>query len=260
MGSSKRLALISACGLACASTWALVMPAARASNDAYVLGDSIGEGVADASGLKKLAHISVHIRGPKAIAQINETPIGAVAFIVLGTNDADGSIDNIGKSIDDVVRAGERRKLRMIWLGPPCVRRPFDSRSRELDRILTDRLANTSVRYISMRDDRICSGVFHEPDGVHLTMKGYRYIWEKVSRAVSWPHLADARSGEAPTAPATVAVIGDTTGSVPAAPPTNVAAVPPQEDSAGIGQMVVEVHRPTHMLLSPIVWTEVSRR
>lgn len=115
-------ALAFAVGSACCASAASAPPALA---DAYVLGDSIGEGVAIASGLKKLARISIHIRGSKAIDQINATPVGATAFIVLGTNDAEGSLKNIEKSIDDVVHAGKRRKLKMIWVGPSCVRRSF---------------------------------------------------------------------------------------------------------------------------------------
>jgi hypothetical protein len=242
---------------------ALLSRSAGASTDGYVLGDSIGEGVAIASGLKKLAHISVHIRGPKAIAQINETPVGSVAFIVLGTNDADGSIKNIERSIDDVVQAGERRKLRMIWLGPPCVRRPFDVQSRELDQILKDRLASTPVTYISMRDQQICSGVFQEPDGVHLTMKGYRYMWQKTETAVSWPRLANANSDSTAGSPAHTDT-NDMTGSI-AAPATAVATAVssadalPADDAAPIDQMVAEIHQPSHAQSSPIVWTEVTK-
>jgi hypothetical protein len=251
----KFSALIFAC--------ALLPRSAAASTDGYVLGDSIGEGVAIASGLKKLAHISVHIRGPKAIAQINETPVVSVAFIVLGTNDADGSIKNIEKSIDDVVQAGERRKLRMIWLGPPCVRRPFDVQSRELDQILKDRLASTPVTYISMRDQQICSGALQEPDGVHLTMKGYRYMWQKTETAVSWPRLASTNADS--TASSTAhSDISDATGSI-AAPATAVATSvssagdPSSADAPPIDQMVAEIHRPPHAQSSPILWTEVTK-
>lgn len=234
--------------------------AAAASANGYVLGDSIGEGVADASGLKKLAHISVHIRGPKAIAQINATPVGSVAFIVLGTNDADGdgSIKGIEKSIDDVVRAGERRKLKMIWLGPPCVRRSFDVRSRQIDKILSDQLAHTQVKYISMRDERICSGVFHEPDGVHLTMKGYHYMWEKTERAVSWPQLASTDAGAQAAVPPARSDAGDQTSSVQDGAPNIAVPDVAETASAASGQMLVEVHRPSHALSSPIVWTKVS--
>jgi hypothetical protein len=232
---------------------------ARASTDAYVLGDSIGEGVAIASGLKKLAHISVHIRGPKAIAQINQTPVGSIAFIVLGTNDADGNIKNIEKSIDDVVAAGERRKLRMIWLGPPCVRRPFDVQSRQLDQILRDRLAGTPVTYISMRDQQICSGVFHEPDGVHLTMKGYRYMWQKTENAVSWPRLASADTGEPAATPPARVDTSDTTGSLATAKAQVASGDVTADDVTQLGQMVAEIHKPSHALSAPLVWTEVTK-
>jgi hypothetical protein len=96
---------------------------------AYVLGDSIGEGLAIESGLESLARISVHIRGPKAIAQMNQTPPGSTVFVVLGTNDAEGSIRNLDKSIDDVVAAAERRQFDLVWIGPHCVRKSWDARA-----------------------------------------------------------------------------------------------------------------------------------
>ena len=34
-----------------------------------------------------------------------------------------------------------------------------------------------------MRDERMCSGDFHERDGVHLKMKGYAHMWGKASAA-----------------------------------------------------------------------------
>jgi hypothetical protein len=209
--------------------------------------------------LKKLAHISVHIRGPKAIAQIDQTPVGSIAFIVLGTNDADGSIKNIEKSIDDVVAAGERRKLRMIWLGPPCVRRPFDVQSRQLDQILKDRLATTSVTYISMRDQQICSGVLQEPDGVHLTMKGYRYMWQKTENAVSWPRLANANTGELAASPPAHADPSETTGSLAAAKAQFAGSDESPSDATQSGEMVAEIHKPSHAVSAPLVWTEITK-
>jgi lysophospholipase L1-like esterase len=244
--------------LAYAAVLACLPCGASARAEAYVLGDSIGEGVAIASGLKKLAHISVHIRGSKAIQQIDATPVGAVAFIVLGTNDAEGSLNNIEKSIDDVLRAGKRRNLTMIWLGPPCVRRPFDGKARELDGILNDRLRAASVKYVSMRDEQLCSGVFHEPDGVHLTMKGYRYMWAKAKQAVSWPYLAESNNSEpivvASGQRVTTATPSSATVAVPQDPPAPFS--PHVSDK--IGPMVVEIHRPPHGVSFPIVWTGVS--
>jgi lysophospholipase L1-like esterase len=184
----------------------------------YVLGDSLGEGVAEVAkpkGAKGLAKISVHIRGPKALQQIAQTPPGSTAFLVLGTNDAEGSIARLDKSINDIVAAVDKKHIALVWMGPPCVRKAWDSRARELDAMLRDKLAPTSVRYISMRDAELCSGAFHEPDGVHLKMKGYAHMWEKARSAAGF---ALASADAAP----------DTTGSIAAraAAPKKTAHVP----------------------------------
>lgn len=161
--------------------------------NAMVLGDSQGAGVQLASGLKGFAHNSVHIRGAKAIEQIDNTPSGTMAFLVLGSNDAEFSIKGLDKSIDDIVHAAEARNITLVWIGPPCVRKAWNARARELDQMLAQRFAQGPVKYVSMWDDTICSFVFHEPDGVHLTMKGYEYIWRKAS-AVAGFALASAET------------------------------------------------------------------
>ncbi len=170
-------------------TWALTalgvycLSAAPAHAAAFVLGDSLGLGVSRAGHLKNLSKISIHIRGRKMQEQIAQTPEGSTVFLVLGTNDAEGSIARLDKHIDDIVQAMERRNITLVWLGPPCVRKAWDTRALELDNMLKSRFANTAVRYVSMRDDVMCSGAFHERDGVHLKMKGYAYMWEKARNA-----------------------------------------------------------------------------
>jgi hypothetical protein len=239
---------------------AVAMPSIAGAT-AYVLGDSIGEGVAIASGLKGLAKISVHIRGPKAIAQINQTPPGSTVFIVLGTNDADGSIKNIGKSIDDVVAAADRRQLNMIWIGPHCVRKAWDTRARELDEILRAKLASTSVKYVSMRDARFCGGNFHEPDGVHLTMSGYRYMWDKARASAGVP-----ASGTRATAQKAAPEGGEAAATAPAAPAPSVAAAAPPAPAAPSGdrtagavhRIVMEVHVPPAAPSTSLVWVRVG--
>jgi len=204
----------------------------------YVLGDSIGDGVATTLGMQNLAQIGIHIRGPKALAQIERTPPGSTIFIFLGTNDAEGSIKNIEKSIADIVAAADRKRLTVIWLGPHCVRKGWDSRARELDEILRRQLAGTSVKYVSMREPRLCSGSFHEPDGVHLTAKGYRYMWERVRAAV------------------------DTTATKVAsalAPAETTTAIPQQLRAADGGlprRLVMDIHVPASS--GPLVWTRGS--
>jgi lysophospholipase L1-like esterase len=236
---------------------ALAEPA-TVNASAYVLGDSIGEGVAIASGLKGLARISVHIRGPKALAQINATPPGSTVFIVLGTNDADSGIKGIEKSIDDLVAAAARRQLTMYWIGPHCVRAQFDARARELDQILRDRLATTSVKYVSMRDPKICAGSFYEPDGIHLKMSGYRYMWERVRTAVADPSIlaADQGAGREQGLEPTGAVA-----SLARATPSSGAPLSAAPASANIdrrrgpaGRLVLEVHTPSVVPSAPILW------
>jgi lysophospholipase L1-like esterase len=168
--------------------------------DGYVLGDSLGEGVAEVSHLKGLAHVSVHIRGPRALEQLAQTPPNATVFLVLGTNDANGTIARLDKSIDDIVHAAQAKGIALIWLGPPCVRQSWDTRSRDLDIMLKARFAGTAVRYVSMRDPELCSGALQEPDGVHLKIKGYVHMWEKAAAAAGY-----ALAAAPPAAPTKVA-------------------------------------------------------
>lgn len=161
-------------------------PAGEAQAAAYVLGDSLGLGVAQAGHLKNLSKISIHIRGKKMMEQIAQTPPGSTVFLVLGTNDAEGSLARLDKYIDDIVQAMEQKNITLIWIGPPCVRKAWDTRARELDTMLRNRFENTAVRYVSMRDEEMCSGVFHERDGVHLKMKGYAHMWEKARNATGY--------------------------------------------------------------------------
>jgi lysophospholipase L1-like esterase len=192
--------------LTLAMPW-LAMPS-LASAATYVLGDSIGDGMAVTMGINNLAQIGIHIRGPKALAQIARTPPGSTIYIFLGTNDAEDNLKNIEKSIDAVVDAAAQRQLTVIWVGPHCVRKSWDANDRKLDEILSAELAKTSVKYISTRGDQtICSGKFHEPDGVHLTAKGYRYMWTMVQNAVDAPATASTAVASASPTP----VAGDAT-------------------------------------------------
>jgi hypothetical protein len=213
----------------------------------YVLGDSIGDGMAVTCGLKNLAKISVHIRGPKAIAQMTQTPPGSTVFIVLGTNDAESTIKNIDKSIDDVVATAERRQFNLIWIGPHCVRKSWDSRARELDGILRVRLAKTQVKYVSMRDQRFCAGNFLEPDGVHLTVSGYRYMWEKARASADFPATAIAARTAVPAAQPAPAI------TAPA-----LAAPADDRDAGAAHEIIMEVHVPPASPSTSLVWVRVG--
>lgn len=83
-----------------------------------------------------------------------------------------------------------------------------------------------------MRDSRFCAGNFYEPDGVHLTISGYRYMWEKARSSVGFSAIAAG-------------------GAEPAAAPA-----PPTEDrNAGTThQMIMEVHVPPAAPSTSLVW------
>jgi hypothetical protein len=184
-----------------------------------VIGDSLGVGLAQISGLKNFAAISVHIRGPKALDQIRRAPAGTTAFVVLGTNDANGSIAHLEKSIDDILDAAAKKSIKLVWIGPPCVHQSWDTRARELDKVLAARLAPRGISYVPMRDQAFCTGGLHEPDGVHLKNKGYAYMWEKARRMAGF----GAPTALASTAPSSAAS-RESTGSVSvAAPPVPTA-------------------------------------
>jgi hypothetical protein len=175
-------------GFALCGALALAAAPAAASEipNGYVLGDSLGEGVAQVSQLKGLARVSVHIRGPRALEQFAQTPPNATVFLVLGTNDANGTIARLDRHIDNIVQAAAQKNITLVWLGPPCVRPSWDSRARELDNMLRARFAGSPVIYVSMRDAELCSGSLHEPDGVHLKTKGYAHMWQRAAAAAGY--------------------------------------------------------------------------
>lgn len=153
-----------------------------------VLGDSLGVGVKMASGHTGPARLSQFIRNDQILAQLNTVPAGATAILVLGTNDSAGSVKGLEKYIDNIVHAVDSRKIKLVWVGPPCVRKAWDKNSRDLDAMLTTRLASTSIKYISIRSDTtLCSGQYTGGDGVHLNMTGYSLVWNKARVAAGLP-------------------------------------------------------------------------
>ncbi len=147
-----------------------------------VLGDSIGVGVSMASGLPRLAHNSVTIRSANAIEQVRRTPHDTVAFLSLGTNDAVGSITGVTDGIDRIVAAAQRANVNLIWIGPVCVRKSWNTNVVKLDELLRQRLAGR-IRYVSLADEELCDASLRGGDGVHFNMRGYQLLWSKVRAA-----------------------------------------------------------------------------
>ncbi len=151
-----------------------------------VVGDSLGVGISMAGGLENHAKNSVTIRGTRAIEQLREVRPGSTVFMSLGTNDAVGPVKGIEKSIDNVVQAAKAARVKLIWLGPPCVTKAWDRNAAELDGILRERLKGSGVVYVSMRDQNICAPSVRSSDGVHFNMRGYRAMWAKAANAAGY--------------------------------------------------------------------------
>ena len=147
-----------------------------------VLGDSIGVGVSMASGLPRLARNSVTIRSPSAIEQVRRTPHDTVAFLSLGTNDAVASVAGITDGIDRIVAAAQRANVNLVWIGPVCVRKSWNTNVMKLDELLRQRLAGR-VRYVSLADQELCDPSLRGRDGVHFNMRGYQLLWSKARAA-----------------------------------------------------------------------------
>jgi hypothetical protein len=157
-----------------------------------VLGDSLGVGVKIASGHPGPARLSQFIRNDQLLEQINTVPAGATAIMVAGTNDSAGSVKGLERNIVNIVRAVESRRIKLVWVGPPCVRKSWDRNSRDLDAMLTARLASTSIKYVSLRSDAaLCSGQYTGGDGVHMNFAGYTIMWNKARAAAGLPDNED---------------------------------------------------------------------
>lgn len=160
------------------------MPAIAA--DTVVTGDSLGVGIAMASGFQNKAANSVSIRGGHAVEQLRRVPRGSTVFMSLGTNDAVGSIKGLEKGIDQILQTARASDLKLVWIGPPCVLKSWDKNSAALDAMLRERLAGTGITYISMRDPQFCTPSVRAKDGVHFNMDGYRGLWSKAASATGY--------------------------------------------------------------------------
>ncbi|MEA2855825.1 MAG: hypothetical protein QOH98_146 [Methylobacteriaceae bacterium] len=171
--------LFSACCVA-----AVLLPGSAAhAAPGIVLGDSLGVGVSMAAGVPRLAHNSVAIRSADALEQIKRTPQGTVAFISLGTNDAVGSINNVEPGIDRIIDTAKSAGVKLVWIGPPCVFKPWNSNVEKLDGILKRKLASGPVAYVSIADSAVCDKSLRAGDGVHFNMRGYAMLWGRAREA-----------------------------------------------------------------------------
>ena len=182
---------------------AMSAPALAAGEDIRVIGDSIGEGVHLATNLPSPANrFNVAIYTDHIFDQIKAMPRGATVVMSLGTNDAVGGAGamNVKARVDRIVEAAEAQGVKLIWLGPPCVRKDWQAYSKKLDELLAAQLASSKVMFVSLQDPAFCEAGIHAGDGVHFTMAGYRLMWQKAAEAAGLPVQLAAASAPKPVA------------------------------------------------------------
>jgi lysophospholipase L1-like esterase len=164
----------------------------------YVAGDSIGMGVGMASQLPSVAAISIAIRGPKIVEQLKAVPAGSTVFMSLGTNDAVGNLVKGGPDLDRLVAFVKENRLKLYWIGPPCVLKPWDESAKRLDENLRADLSRTGITYVSMRAPSLCDPQVRAKDGVHFTMTGYRMMWQIAAEAANYKVAAAPAAASQP--------------------------------------------------------------
>ena len=175
----------------------LAAPSLASAEDIRIIGDSIGEGLHLATNIPSPANrFNVAIYTPFIFQQIKEMPRGSTVFMSLGTNDAVGGALDVEKRVAAIVAAAEAQGIKLYWVGPPCVLKPWQVHSKKLDEILQDQLAGTAVTYVSLQDPAFCDPSLHAGDGVHFSMAGYARLWHKAAAAAGIPVEAASANAE----------------------------------------------------------------
>lgn len=169
---------------------ALALKQTAPQRPAFMAGDSLGIGMAEASGLPCVARAGVPMRNVRAVAQqLLNTPPGARVYLSLGMNDAvDRDVSYGLLNVKEILNMAGQREV--IWIGPPHVKGhpDLDARVVAVDKALNVplpglALASPMPRYISTLGFDIRSWA-RDGAGVHFTAKGYAALWEFVNHAV----------------------------------------------------------------------------
>jgi hypothetical protein len=234
--------------LVCAASLA-ALPQAAAS-DAFITGDSLGQGIAAAAGLPNRAQLSVRLARSEPIRQMAALPRGSLVYMSLGTNDAVGPVDRLGPSVDRIVAAARERQLRLVWIGPPCTQSRRVPNVVALDALLRGRVRGPGITYVSAVEGTHCDAEMRARDGIHFTARGYRALWELARAAVERPPGG-------PAAPAAVALAqpAPRPGVTPVAAVAATAPEPPSADRHARPPAEPAVAHGRPMRLLPVVLT-----
>jgi hypothetical protein len=176
-------------------------PSLAFAQEGRVIGDSLGVGVDWAAKLPTTAKNSVAIYSGAILDQLREAKRGETVFMSLGTNDAVGGALDVKKRVEAIVAMADQVGVKLVWMGPPCVLKPWESYSKKLDEILQSELAGTSVLYVSMQDATFCDPSIHAAEGVHFSMAGYTRMWQKAAKAAGFPVVVASASAPKTVAP-----------------------------------------------------------
>ena len=163
-----------------------VPSAAWAAQDGRVIGDSIGVGVSWAAKIPSTAKNSVSIYSGAIMEQLRQAQKGETVFVSLGTNDAVGGALDVKSKVAAIVSEADSLGVKLVWIGPPCVLKPWEEYSKKLDGILASELSSTSAIYVSTQGPEFCDPGVHAAEGVHFTMAGYTRIWQKAAAAAGF--------------------------------------------------------------------------
>ncbi len=104
----------------------------------------------------------------------------------LGTNDAVGGALDVKAKVAAIVAEADKLGVKLVWIGPPCVLKPWEEYAKKLDGILAAQLSGTSATYVSTQGAEFCDAKVHAPEGVHFDMAGYTRIWQKAAAAAGF--------------------------------------------------------------------------
>ena len=162
------------------------LPASAYAEDGRVIGDSIGVGVSWAAKIPSTAKNSVSIYSGAIMEQLHQAQKGETVFMSLGTNDAVGGALDVKAHVAAIVAEADKLGVKLVWIGPPCVLKPWEEYAKKLDGILASELSGTSVTYVSTQGPEFCDAKVHAPEGVHFDMAGYTRMWQKAAAAAGF--------------------------------------------------------------------------
>jgi hypothetical protein len=187
---SIRNALLAAC--------LLLLPTAAHAESGRVIGDSIGVGVSWAAKITSTAKNSVSIYSGAIMEQLTQAQKGETVFLSLGTNDAVGGALDVKAKVASIVAEADKLGVKLVWIGPPCVLKPWEKYSKELDGILAAQLEGKAT-YVSTQSAEFCDARLHAGEGVHFTMAGYTRMWQKAAAAAGFTSTVVASASSAHT-------------------------------------------------------------